>query len=108
MVRHRTEWLSEVLKVKVNFNSSICLFHDVTYSVTVRHPWGWIILFSSTVFKKLLLRHWKSIKPPILQHWKIEMLYYLNIEKILAIENNRIAQFAVWDGIMKAVVKGHS
>lgn len=71
---------------------------------TVRYPQRWIILFSSIVLKKLILKHWKSTYPPMLLHWKKEMCYYLNMEKTIAIENNKLTQFEIiWGEIIQAL-----
>ena len=49
--------------------------------------------FFINCIKKLILKHWKSTQPPTLLHWKREMSYYLNMEKIAAMEKNKSTKF---------------
>ena len=100
------QWLSEVLKVKLSFNPSICILHDISFDATVRYPGGWIILLSSIIYKKLILQSWKAIKPPTIHQWKKEMWYYLNMELLIATDKNKKDQFkSIWGEIMKILDK---
>ena len=71
---------------------------------TARYPLSWIIVFSSIILKKLILKHWKSTHPPTLLHWKREMSYFLNMEKTIAMEKNKSTQFEIiWAKVLEAL-----
>ena len=86
--------LSDIFIVRFNFNPSVCILQDMSQD-TVRYPFSGIILFLSIAYKKLILKHWKSTHPPTLLHWKREMSYYLNMEKIIAMEKIKSIQLEI-------------
>ena len=97
------DWLSDLFKVRFNFNPSVCILQDMSKD-TVRYPLSWIILFSSVVLKNLILKHWKSTHPPTLLHWKREMSHYLNVEKAITMERNKSSQCEIiWAEVLQAL-----
>ena len=65
---------------------------------------GWQLIFSSLVYKKLLLQNWKNNEAPSVDKWKIIMKYYLSIEKTLSEDKNKQMQFdSVWRHIFEAL-----
>ena len=69
-------WLSNICKQKFVFTPEACLLQNVT---KMKYPMGWQLIFSSLVYKKLLLQNWKNTDTPGLEKWKNVMKYYLNI-----------------------------
>lgn len=96
-------WLSEALSTKLHFNPSLCILQDVSNN-NMHFPQKLIILFSSLILKKLILQHWKFIYPPSLSHWKKELSFYLNMEKLIATEKNKVIQFEnIWGNVLQVL-----
>lgn len=95
------KWLSNVHDAPICLTPQICLFQDTGQ---IKYPTGWMILFSALVLKKVILKNWKDTTTLTLDNWKSLMKYYLNIEKALAEENNKIIQFNdIWSKIILAL-----
>lgn len=71
-------WMTNACKTKFGFTAEICIFQNTN---KLKYPMGWMVTFSSLVYKKLILKAWKGLAAPSLQQWKGLMKYYLNIEK---------------------------
>ena len=85
----------------VEFTPKICLFQNTE---TIRHPTDRQILFSSLVYKKLLLQNWKNKEAPSLQDWKSLMKYYLSIERTMSEDSNKIELFnKLWGTFYEAL-----
>ena len=70
----------------------------------VRYPMGWQIMFSSLIFKKLILKNWKNENAQSVDCWKNSMKYYLNLERSLSVDRNKEGQFSVvWNAIYEAL-----
>lgn len=88
------KWLAIVCKTNVVLSPVTCIFQSMG---GVRYPTTWQILFSSLVFKKLILQHWKDTECPTIVHWKNLMKYYLNMERAIMEDNNKEKYFLqVW------------
>lgn len=85
----------------MDLTPSVSLLQDIRSGQMIKCPLDWILLFSSFISKKLLLKNWKSSMCPSLQEWKMQyMLYYFKIEKGLATDNNKVQQFdSIWGKI---------
>ena len=96
-------WLSEALGTKLHFHQSLCILQDVSNN-NMHFPQKWIILFSSLILKKPILQHWKFTYPPSLNHWKNELSFYLNMEKLIATEKNKVTQFEnIWGKVLQVL-----
>ena len=92
-------WLSKMCKYNMLFSPEICIFQKVGKQ---KYPRGWQILFSSLVYKKLILQNWKNKEAPSFEKWKSLMKFYLSIEESMAIDSNKKKQFStVWEPIYK-------
>jgi hypothetical protein len=68
----------------------------------VRYPIGWTILFSSIIFKKCILKNWKSTNSSMITRAQ-------NVESAWAMERNKMVQFeAIWQRVMQALEMGVS
>lgn len=95
------KWLSSVCKQRFTFTPEACIFQKVD---KIKYPRGWQIIFSSLIYKKLLLQNWKNKNVPGIDKWKSLMKYYLNIEKTISADNNKQKQFDdVWTQIFEAL-----
>ena len=95
------EWMSDICKRKMDFSSGKCIFQHME---NVRYPMGWQIMFSSLIFKKLILKNWKNENAPSVDCWKNSMKYYLNLERSLSVDRNKEGQFSVvWNAIFEAL-----
>ena len=95
------DWISTICKTKMQFSVQLCIFQNPE---GVRYPMGWLIMFSSLVYKKLILKYWKDAEAPTLKNWKELMKYYLTIENTLSEDNNKTKQFnEVWKHIYEAL-----
>uniref|UniRef100_A0A0E9WTP8 Uncharacterized protein n=1 Tax=Anguilla anguilla TaxID=7936 RepID=A0A0E9WTP8_ANGAN len=64
------KWLRSTLKVNMDLTPSVSLLKDIR-SAQMKIQLEWILLFSSFISKKLLLKNWKSSMCPSLQEWKM-------------------------------------
>ena len=95
------EWMSDICKRKMDFPPKTCIFQ---HTENVRYPMGWQIIFSSLIFKKLILKNWKNENAPSVESWKNSMKYYLNLERSLSVDSNKEGQFSVvWSAIYEAL-----
>ena len=96
------KWMTTSLLVESNLNSVIrCIFQNTD---TLKYPIGWMVIFSSLVCKKWILKDWKGSEAPSLQLWKGLMKYYLSIERSMFEDRNRRRQFnKVWQDLYEAL-----
>ena len=95
------EWMSNICQRKMDFSSDKCIFQHME---NVRYPMGWQIMFSSLIFKKLILKNWKNENAPSVEYWKNSMKYYLNLGRSLSVDRNKEGQFyVVWNTIYEAL-----
>ena len=81
------------------FSPEICIFQKVGKQ---KYPRGWQILYSSLVYKKLILQNWKNKEAPSFEKWKSLMKFYLSIEESIARDSNKKKQFStVWGPILE-------
>ena len=104
-VRKTWEKIERILSINCNctveFTPMICLFQNTE---AIRQPIDRQILFSSLVYKKLLLQYWKNKEAPSVQDWKSLMKYYLSIERTMAEDSNKIEQFnELWSKLYEAL-----
>ena len=92
-------WLSRICKCKMLFSPEICIFQKIGNQ---KYPRGWQILYSSLVYKKLILQNWKNKEAPSFEKWKSLMKFYLSIEESIAKDSNKKKQFStVWGPILE-------
>ena len=88
---------------KFEFTVMRCIFQNTD---TFKYPIGWMVIFSSLVYKKLILKDWKGSEAPSLQLWKGLMKYYLSIERSMFEDRNRRRQFnKVWQDMKSCTFK---
>ena len=93
--------LSNICKEKFIFTPETCLLQSVG---KLKYPRGWQTVYSSLVFKKLLLKNWKNKETPGIEQWRSSMKYYLHIEKGISDDKNKNKQFDfVWKRIFEAL-----
>ena len=93
--------MSDICKRKMDFSPKTYIFQHME---NVRYPMGWQIMFSSLIFKKLILKNWKNENAPSVEYWKNSMKYYLNLERSLSVDRNKEGQFSVvWSAIYEAL-----
>ncbi len=95
------KWMTNTCKIKVKLTALNSIFQKKD---ELKYPLGWGVLFSSLVYKKLILRYWKDTEVPSLHEWKGLMKYYLSIEKSIFEDRNKRHQFnTVWQDIFEAL-----
>lgn len=91
------KWMSKICNRALVFTPDICIFQDTE---NMRCP----IIFSSLVYKKLILHNWKKTEAPSLENWKNLMKYYLKIERTMSEDSNKEKQFDnVWTTLYEAL-----
>ena len=95
------KWMTTTCRIKFEFTVMRCIFQNTD---TLKYPIGWMVIFSSLVYKKLILKDWKGSEAPSLQLWKGLMKYYLSIERSMFEDRNRRRQFnKVWQDLYEAL-----